>query len=61
MKIILEEFPDIDDVQIDQFSKLKKIYEDWNNKINVISRKDIENIYERHVLHSLAIAKYPDH
>lgn len=58
MKIILEEFPDINDVQIDQFSKLKKIYEDWNNKINVISRKDIENIYERHVLHSLAIAKF---
>ena len=58
MKIILEEFPEINDVQIDQFSKLKKIYEDWNNKINVISRKDIENIYERHVLHSLAIAKF---
>ena len=58
MKIILEEFPDLNDVQIDQFSKLKKIYENWNNKINVISRKDIENIYERHVLHSLAIAKF---
>ena len=58
MKIILEEFPDLNDVQIDQFSKLKKIYEGWNNKINVISRKDIENIYERHVLHSLAIAKF---
>jgi len=58
MKIILEEFPDLNDVQIDQFSKLKKIYGGWNNKINVISRKDIENIYERHVLHSLAIAKF---
>ena len=58
MKIILEEFPDLNDVQIEQFSKLKKIYGDWNNKINVISRNDIENIYERHVLHSLVIAKF---
>lgn len=58
MKIILEEFPDLNDVQIKQFSKLKKIYGDWNNKINIISRKDIDNIYERHVLHSLVIAKF---
>ena len=58
MKIILEEFPDLNDVQIEQFSKLKKIYNDWNNKINIISRKDIDNIYERHVLHSLVIAKF---
>ena len=58
MKIILEEFPDLNDVQIEQFSKLKKIYGDWNNKINIISRKDIDNIYERHVLHSLVIAKF---
>ena len=58
MNIILEEFPDLNDVQIEQFSKLKKIYSDWNNKINIISRKDIDNIYERHVLHSLAIVKF---
>ena len=58
MNIILEEFPDLNDVQIEQFLKLKKIYNHWNNKINIISRKDIDNIYERHVLHSLAIAKF---
>ena len=58
MNIILEEFPDLNDVQIEQFSKLKKIYGEWNNKINIISRKDIDNIYERHVLHSLVIAKF---
>ena len=58
MNIILEEFPDLNDVQIEQFSKLKKIYSDWNNKINIISRNDIDNIYERHVLHSLVIAKF---
>ena len=58
MKIILEEFPDLNDVQIEQFSKLKNIYSEWNNKINIISRKDIDNIYERHILHSLVIAKF---
>ena len=58
MNIILEEFPDLNDFQIEQLSKLKKIYSDWNNKINIISRKDIDNIYERHVLHSLVIAKF---
>ena len=58
MKIILEEFPDLEDIQIEQFSKLNKIYCDWNNKVNIISRKDIDNIYERHVLHSLVIAKF---
>ncbi len=58
MKIIIDQFPDLNKKQIDQFSKLKNIYEYWNNKINIISRKDIENIYLRHVLHSLAIAKF---
>ena len=58
MKIILEEFPDLNDVQIEQFSKLKNICSEWNNKINIISRKDIDNIYERHILHSLVIAKF---
>ena len=58
MKIILKEFPDLNEIQIEQFSKLKKIYSDWNSKINIISRKDIDNIYERHILHSLVIAKF---
>ena len=58
MKIILKEFPDLNEIQIEQFSKLKKIYSEWNNKINIISRKDIDNIYERHILHSLVIAKF---
>ena len=58
MKIILKEFPDLNDIQIEQISKLKKIYSEWNNKINIISRKDIDNIYERHILHSLVIAKF---
>lgn len=58
MDKILDEFPNLSKKQISQFSKLKGIYEYWNNKINVISRKDIENIYTRHVLHSLSIAKF---
>lgn len=51
-------FPDLSAEQQDQFSKLGDLYEDWNSKINVISRKDMEHFYTRHVLHSLAIAKY---
>ncbi len=58
MKIILDQFPDLNDKQIIQLSSLKNIYETWNSKINVISRKDIENIYIRHILHSLSIAKF---
>jgi len=58
MEIILNEFPDLNQNQIDQFFRLEKIYKYWNNQINVISRKDIENIYIRHVLHSLSIAKF---
>lgn len=57
MELILKYFPDLTPTQIDQFSKLKDLYIEWNNQINVISRKDTENFYERHVLHSLAIAK----
>ena len=57
MDIILKYFPDITEKQIKQFALLKNIYLEWNNKINVISRKDIEQLYERHVLHSLSIAK----
>lgn len=57
MDIILKYFPDITDTQKGQFAALMELYKDWNAKINVISRKDIENLYEHHVLHSLAIAR----
>ncbi|MFT4072466.1 MAG: 16S rRNA (guanine(527)-N(7))-methyltransferase RsmG [Dysgonamonadaceae bacterium] len=57
MDIILKYFPDLTDIQKSQFAALSNLYTDWNSKINVISRKDIENLYERHVLHSLGIAK----
>ena len=57
MKQILKYFPHLTETQIDQFSQLKKLYSFWNEQINVISRKDIDAIYEHHVLHSLAIAK----
>jgi 16S rRNA (guanine527-N7)-methyltransferase len=55
---ILRYFPDISDSQIRMFSSLKEIYQTWNSKINVISRKDFDNFYVHHVLHSLAIAKF---
>ena len=58
MEIILKYFPDLTTEQHKQFSLLKDVYAEWNEKINVVSRKDIENLYERHVLHSLAIAKF---
>lgn len=57
MTSILKYFPTLTAEQIDQFSALDSLYRDWNSKINVISRKDIDNLYEHHVLHSLAIAK----
>lgn len=57
MEQILKYFPDITDKQKEQYAALYDLYYDWNSKINVISRKDIENLYEHHVLHSLAIAK----
>ncbi len=57
MEFILKYFPDLTDVQIDQFQQLEALYQDWNSKINVISRKDIDELYVKHVLHSLAIAK----
>ena len=57
MDIILKYFPDLSDKQRDQFLKLDELYHDWNSKINVISRRDIDALYEHHVLHSLAIAK----
>jgi 16S rRNA (guanine527-N7)-methyltransferase len=55
--IILKYFPDITEEQKTQYAALYDLYNDWNSKINVISRKDIQNLYEHHVLHSLGIAK----
>jgi len=57
MDIILKYFPRLTDRQKSQFEALYDLYADWNSKINVISRKDIGNLYEHHVLHSLAIAR----
>ena len=57
MEQILRYFPDLTDKQKEQFAALDALYRDWNAKINVISRKDIDNLYEHHVLHSLGIAK----
>lgn len=57
MEQILRYFPDMTEKQKEQFAMLDALYHDWNSKINVISRKDIDNLYEHHVLHSLAIAK----
>lgn len=58
MDIITKYFPSLTQLQKEQFAALYDLYLDWNSKINVISRKDIENLYLHHVLHSLAIAKY---
>ena len=57
MDIILKYFPNLSEVQQQQFAALYDLYTDWNSKINVISRIDIINLYEHHVLHSLGIAK----
>jgi len=57
MEQILRYFPNLTSEQREQIGKLQALYEDWNQKINVISRKDISNLYEHHVLHSMAIAK----
>ena len=58
MELITKYFSDLTDKQRQQFAALYDLYTDWNSKINVISRKDITNLYEHHVLHSLGIAKY---
>lgn len=58
MQIIKKYFPDLTDKQKEQIQALFALYSDWNSKINVISRKDIDNLYTNHVLHSLAIAKF---
>ena len=57
MESILKYFPGLSDRQKQQFAALEELYTDWNAKINVISRKDIGNLYTHHVLHSLAIAR----
>ena len=57
MELIKKYFTDLTETQLEQFSKLQELYEDWNLKINVVSRKDIDELYLRHVLHSLGIAK----
>ncbi len=57
MEFITKYFSDLSEIQINQFSKLEDLYKEWNAQINVISRKDIDELYVRHVLHSLGIAK----
>ena len=57
MNLILKYFPDLTEDQIHKFKQLESLYQDWNLKINVVSRKDIDELYLRHVLHSLGIAK----
>ena len=57
MELLLKHFPELDAQQHEQFAKLQPLYHQLNEQVNVISRKDIDNLYERHVLHSLAIAK----
>jgi len=56
MEMLLKYFSEFTDQQLKQFSDLEKLYREWNSKINVISRKDIDSLYEKHVLHSLSIA-----
>jgi 16S rRNA (guanine527-N7)-methyltransferase len=56
MDVLLKYFSDFTEKQTEQFRALKALYEDWNSKINVISRKDMDGLYEKHVLHSLSIA-----
>ena len=60
MQIITKYFAGLDDLQISRFGQLESLYGELNRQVNVISRKDIENLYERHVLHSLSIAKIAD-
>lgn len=57
MELITRYFPQLSPLQLEQFARLEPLYREWNEKINVISRKDIDNLYLHHILHSLAIAK----
>ena len=56
-ELIKKYFPNLTEQQKEQFSKLEELYGEWNEKINVISRKDMDSLYEKHILHSLGIAK----
>jgi 16S rRNA (guanine527-N7)-methyltransferase len=58
MQILLKYFPKLTEIQIEQFRLMEPLYTEWNSKINVISRKDIAELYERHILHSLSVAKF---
>lgn len=58
MEQLIKYFGDLTDLQCERFAALGQLYPDWNDKINVISRKDIDHLYEHHILHSLAIAKF---
>jgi len=58
LDIILKYFNNLSSIQIKKIEKLEHLYKEWNTKINVISRKDIDKLFERHILHSLSIAKY---
>lgn len=58
--VIQKYFPNLTEKQIEQFTKLESLYGEWNEKINVISRKDMDSLYEKHILHSLGIAKIMD-
>lgn len=58
MELIRKYFPDLDDLRLRQLEALMPLYESWNARINLVSRKDMEHFYERHVLHSLAIARF---
>jgi len=60
LELILKYFGDFSELQLQQFAALEALYKDWNSKINVISRKDIDSLYEKHVLHSLSIAAVAD-
>lgn len=57
VELIQKYFPSLTEKQIEQFTKLDELYKEWNEKINVISRKDMDSLYEKHILHSLGIAK----
>ena len=60
MEVVIKYFPNLSEIQKNQFSKLQELYQVWNSQINVISRKDTDNLYLKHVLHSLSIAKVID-
>ena len=57
-EILDKKFPEVTELQMKQFEKMDALYRDWNSKINVVSRKDIDELYRHHILHSLGIAAY---